>query len=101
MDLDTLSVKERHQLAYDWQHLGEACLDRGRAVTAAEYAVHMGIARSTAGRRLIALVEAELAETFRQTGKNRYPKITYQPTGHGQTWDYTYGRYDDAEGAEE
>lgn len=88
-----LSVKEKHQVGFDWRHLGDCCMERGRAVTAAEYAAYMGIARSTAGRRLVTLVEVELAVTQRQTGRNRYPKITYEPIGNGETWDYTYGWY--------
>lgn len=88
------TTKERHQMDFDWKHLLECCLEEGRAVTAGEYAAHMGIARSTAARRLVTLVEYEGAVTFRQMGKNRYPKITYEPSGRGETWSYGYGDYD-------
>lgn len=91
--LENLSVKERHQLNFDWRHLGECCFEKGRAVTAAEYAAYMGIARSTSGRRLVDLVTNEVAITYRTTGRNKYPKISYEPIGKSETWDYTYGWY--------
>lgn len=100
MALQDLSVKERHQINFDWRHLGECCMEKGRAVTAAEYASFMGIARSTSGRRLVALVESEVAITERSTGKNKYPRIAYEPIGKNETWDYIYGWYseNDSEG---
>lgn len=93
MSFDGLTVKERHSLNFHWRHLGECCFDRGRAVTAEEYSKFMGIAVSTARRALIRLTELETVETIRGVARNRYPKISYQPNGNGQTWDYTYGWY--------
>lgn len=93
MQGNELTRKEQHQLRHDWQHLGECCFEKGRAVTAAEFAAYAGIARSTAGRRLVDLVTQEMAVTQRQQGKNRYPKMVYEPTGKNETWDYTYGWY--------
>lgn len=88
------TVKEQHQLNFDWQHLLECCIERGRAVTASEYADHLGIARSTAARRLVTLVAYEGAVTHRAIGRNRYPKISYEPSGKGERWSYSYGDYD-------
>jgi len=94
VEQNEISKKEQIQMDFDWRHLLECCLEEGRAVTAAQYAEHLGIARSTAARRLVTLVAYEGAVTFRNVGKNRYPKITYEPSGRGETWDYGYGSYD-------
>jgi len=91
MDGNELSKKARHQLDYDWHKLVELCSEMGRPVTAGEFAEHMGIARSTAFRRLLAMVDNDGVTTLRGAARNRFPKITYLPVGLGDTWNYVYG----------
>ena len=93
MQGNELSRKEQHQIRFDWERLGECAFEKGRPVTASEFAAFLGIARSTATRRLVDLVEQEVAVTYRSEGRNHLPKIAYEPTGQGETWDYTYGWY--------
>lgn len=91
MDENGLSKKAQHQLDFDWHKLVELCSEIGRPATAGEFAQHMGIARSTAFRRLLAMVNNDGATTIRAAARNRYPKITYLPVGLGDTWNYAYG----------
>lgn len=89
-----LTVKAQHQLNHDWQKLVECNVEEGESVTAAQFAQFLGIARSTAARRLVTLAEYEGAITFRLQGKNRFPKIVYEAAGRGTRWSYAYGDYD-------
>jgi len=94
MPENELTRKAQHQLTHDWEKLVECNVEEGRAITAAQFAQFLGIARSTAMRRLITLVEYEGAITFRLQGKNRFPKIVYEAAGRGTRWSYAYGDYD-------
>jgi len=94
MEENELSKKAQHQLNHDWLKLVECNVEEGRAVTAAQFAQFLGIARSTAARRLVTLVGYEGAVTFRLQGKNRFPKIVYEAAGRGTRWSYAYGDYD-------
>jgi len=96
-----LSLKQRHALRYAHQMLLELCCDVGRPVTAGEFAQSLGIARSTAVRRLIELMSENGAVSIRQAARNRFPKIVYEPAGRGETWDYGYGERPDVQTEEE
>jgi len=91
MPENELSVKQMHALRFAHQMLLELCCDNGRPVTAGEFATCLGVARSTAVRRLIELMTENAAVSIRQQARNRYPKIVYEPAGRGETWDYGYG----------
>jgi len=90
-----LTTKQRHALNFAHQMLLELCCDVGRPVTAGEFAVCLGVARSTAVRRLIELMGKNGAVSIRQAARNRFPKIVYEPAGRGETWDYGYGERPD------
>jgi len=90
-DENGLSRKAQHQLNFDWQKLVELCAEIGRPATAGEFAEHLGIARSTAARRLADMVEHDGATKIEGTARNRYPKYCYLPVGLGDTWSYLYG----------
>jgi len=97
VDGNELSRKEQHQLSFDWHKLVELCSEKGRAVTAGEFADFLGIARSTAARRLMAMVDHDGATTIRGAARNRFPKITYLPVGLGDTWSFSYGAHSAAQ----
>lgn len=90
-DENGLSRKAQHQLNFDYHKLVELCSEIGRPATAGEFAEHMGVARNTAFRRLLAMVDNDGVTTIRGAARNRFPKITYLPVGLGDTWTYAYG----------
>jgi predicted ArsR family transcriptional regulator len=92
-----LSKKERRLLDHAWHKLCECCAENLRPVTAGEFAKHMGVAPSTARRWLADMLENGGIVSFRGIARNRFPKITYEPTGRGETWDYAYGELYNAE----
>lgn len=81
-----MSKKKRFISNAAWHALTDACVEMGRAVTAGEYAKHIGIARSTAHTWLWDMHVVGAVDVFEHVGKNHQSVSFYAPAGHGEDW---------------
>lgn len=75
-----MSRKEAGNLDAAWRALQEICEARGRFVTAGEFAKHYGVARNTAFKLLMKMLEMEAIE-YRQTWRRTIPVYFYGTAG--------------------
>jgi response regulator of citrate/malate metabolism len=85
-----MSTKKVHLYNMAFERLMDLCMARCRPSTAGEFAIYMGIARSTAVRWLEEM-ESEGAICHEIIlGKNRLTVRRFEPVGQGKTWHYHY-----------
>lgn len=86
-----MTVKKVHLYNMAWHELRQLCREQGRPATAGEFAIQMGIARSTAQRWLTDMEGESAVVAYREIGKNGLPKRTYAPIAEGSDWYYGTG----------